>query len=452
MSSSCDLPPFAQEFIEAHPPSRPVVRAFHRWLKSTHRPLRQLVQREVEVFLLRFPRKSPTNTQRQNRGRALRYFDWLLSRNLLGFDPRCAWPRSNFPLPVPATHFIESLVPTTKASTVNGYRTALRQFHIWLDSQSVTLAALDRDTIARWLQWLHSRGLHPSTRTSAIIQVRMYLRWLDERGLLAHPADFLIRRSDFPKLPQYLPRPLPPDVDANLQARLARSECMYKLALLLMRRTGLRIGELVNLSYGCIRTSPKGERFLKVPLGKLDNERLVPLDKRTLRTLNKLRRMGARRRTLLLEHAPGRPARYDYLREALRNAVAGLSDAEPVTPHRLRHTYATTMLAGGMSLVAVMRLLGHKDYRMTLRYAAITDETVLAEFAAALESNKHRYDAPGMLPPLLDPDPAKQLSDLARQLLARVQDDHLDVAKARNLARRLRRLATEVRRLEKRSH
>lgn len=442
------LPPFAQEFLESHPQSRAAVSAFHRWLSASHRPVRQLGKQELEVFLLRFTIK-PTASKRHARTRVLRYFDWLHSHGLLALDSRCAWPRSDFPLPPLAIQFVESLVPVTKQSTVNGYVTALRQFHIWLNAQDSTVEKLDRDTISRWLQWLHARGLHASTRVQAIQQLRTYLRWLDERALLAHPADFLIRSSDLPKLPQYLPRPLPPDVDAALQRRWARSDNVYMLGLLLMRRTGLRIGELINLPYGCLRTDPRGNRLLKVPLGKLNNERLVPLDKPALKTLNKLRRLGARRRNFLLEDPPGQKTSYQLYRDALHIASQGLHDHEPIVSHRLRHTYATTLLAGGMSLVGVMRLLGHKDYRMTLRYAAITDETVLAEYTAALDRNKHRYDTPVVLAPSFETDPANQLVELARHLLTRAHDDRLDPAKTRNLARRLRRLASEVRRLQK---
>lgn len=443
------LPPFALEFLESHPQSRAAVSTFHRWLSASHRPLRQLQKQELEVFLLRFTIKPQTPSKRQARTRILRYFDWLHSRGLLALDSRCAWPRSDFPLPPLTTQFVESLVPVTKPSTINGYVTALRQFHIWLNAQGSTVEALDRDTVSRWLQWLHARGLHASTRVQAIQQLRTYLRWLDERSLLAYPADVLIRSSDFPKLPQYLPRPLRPDVDAALQKRWARSNNVYMLGLLLMRRTGLRIGELINLPYGCLRTDPKGNRLLKVPLGKLDNERLVPLDKPALKALNKLRRLGVRRRSFLLEDPPGQKSSYQLYRDALRIASQGLQDDEPIVSHRLRHTYATTLLAGGMSLVGVMRLLGHKDYRMTLRYAAITDETALAEYTAALDQNKNRYDLSALLPPSFEPDPANQLSQLARHLLLRAHDDRLDPAKTRNLARRLRRLASEVRRLQK---
>lgn len=443
------LPDFAQEFLESHRAARGSIRIFHRWLKASYRPIRQLEQHEVETFLARFAGKAPSVGQRRQRGQLLRYFDWLHSRSLLGFDPRRAWPRSNFPLPELAAQFVESLVPVTRKSTVNSYRTTLRQFHIWLSAEHSTIAALDRDALSRWLQWLHVRGLHPSTRIHAIQHVRAYLRWLEERSLLSRPAETLIRSSDLPRLPQYLPRPLSPDVDAALQRRLGRSESIYRLGLLLMRRTGLRVGELISLRYGCIRTDPKGNRLLKVPLGKLDTERLVPLDRPTLKVLNKLRRIGTRRRTFLLERSPGQKTQYILYRQALQDASRDLVDDERITSHRLRHTYATALLAGGMSLVGVMRLLGHKDYRMTLRYAAITDETVLAEYSAALDHNKHRYDSVAMLPPPLDADPAKQLTDLARHLLMRAQDDQLDPTKTRNLARRLRSLASQVRRLEK---
>ena len=186
-------------------------------------------------------------------------------------------------------------------------------------------------------------------------------------------------RSDLPKLPQYLPRPLSPDIDVLLQKRLRQSRCRLQLGLLLMRNTGLRIGELLRLSHRCVRSDTRGHNFLKVPLGKLDTERLVPLDAKTLRLVRRLQRLG-RWPPRLLSRVRRSP--HSLLRDeaALRKACHGLTTPEPITSHRLRHTYATTLLAGGMSLVAIMRLLGHRDYRMTLRYAAITDETVVTEY------------------------------------------------------------------------
>lgn len=446
---SASLPAFAEEYLLVQPASRPIVRSFHRWLQSSGRALLQLQQQEIEPFLLRFVNRSRSPAQRRQRTLLLRYFDWLHDRKLLRFDPRYAWPRSDAPLPSPVPEFLASLAPTHKESTVRGHQSTLRAFYIWLRARGASLESLDRTCISHWLEWIHLRGHSASARTQSIQQVRTYLRWLEERAILAQPADELIRRSDFPKLPQYLPRPLPPHVDAQLQRRLARSNSIYKLGLLLMRRTGLRVGELIKLPYSCIRVDPNGNKMLKVPLGKLDTERLVPLDRLALRVLNKLRLLGTRRRVFLLEISPGKPTRYSDYRDAIRKAAHDLKTDEPITTHRLRHTFATALLAGGMSLVGLMRLLGHKDYRMTLRYAAVTDETVLIEYAAALDKSARRYETRPATAPEPNLDPAKQLTELARLLHGRIADHQLNPTKARQLIRRLRQLAREIRRLDR---
>jgi hypothetical protein len=214
-----------------------------------------------------------------------------------------------------------------------------------------------------------------------------------------------------------------------------------------MRRTGLRVGELMTLPHQCVRADHAGNVFLKVPLGKLATERLVPLDPKTAKLVSRLRREGPRKRSLLLVSSSGERTRYEFYRQALATACRGLTFAEPMTTHRLRHTYATSLLGAGMSLPSVMRLLGHSDYRMTLRYAAVTDSTVTAEFAAAMAHTAERYPTlttSSAIPASLDP--VKTLVDVARYLHKRVDDQGLDRRKARAIAQRVRRLHADLRR------
>ena len=100
-----------------------------------------------------------------------------------------------------------------------------------------------------------------------------------------------------------------------------------------------------------------------------------------------------------------------------------------------------------MSLPSLMRLLGHTDYRMTLRYTAIADSTVAAEFAQALQRNAERY--PSVIratpPSSSTPDPMKTLSDVAKYVQKRTEDDALDRQTGRALVRRLRRLRADLR-------
>jgi site-specific recombinase XerD len=443
--ATCTLTPFATEYLKSQPAARDVVRQFDRWLKASFRSIRQLDVPEIELFLQQLSKAPGKAHAARQRHLALKYFDWLHAQDFLRFDPRCAWPRSNFPLPLHAQRFLDLLRPTHKIQTVRGHQTSLRQFHIWLNAHHCALADLDRTRVESWLAWLHARGLAACSRINIIQQVRAYLDWLEEQGVLV-TSSTLIRRSDLPKLPQYLPRPVSADVDAELQRRFRSSGCPRQLGLLLMRRTGLRIGELIALPCNCVSTDPAGNTLLKVPLGKLATERLVPLDPFTAKLVARLQRNGSRKRSFLLITASGRKTDYREYREALNKACAGLSFQEPMTTHRLRHTFATQLLSAGMNLPSVMRLLGHTDYRMTLRYAAITDSTVFTEFDSALQHNAKRYPTV-VAPTPPTTNPIRALPDLVRYVQNCAHEKQLDSRKALLLVRRIRRLQADLRKM-----
>ncbi|SRR6266540_2714669 len=444
---SAPLTHFAAEFLHTKPAARVVVRQFDIWLKASCRPIRQLESSEIELFLQSLAKTSSSDSVRASRRAvALQYLDWLHARQLLSFDTRCAWPRSNFPLPPQAQRFLELLKPTHSLSTVRSFQTSLRQFHIWLHANGTSIVGIDRIKTEAWLQWLHARGLAACTRVHVIQHIRAYLEWLQDEQLLPVATSELVRGSDLPKLPKYLPRPVSPDLDALLQRRFKSSGCTYQLGLLLMRRTGLRIGEVAKLPFNCVRNDHAGNVLLKVPLGKLNTERLVPLDPKTAKLVSKLRREGPRKRTLLLVSADGRKSSYHRYQQALKKACHGLTFTEPMTTHRLRHTYATSLLAAGMSLPSVMLLLGHTDYRMTLRYAAITDSTVFTEFAAALARSAERYPTVvATKTASSNPQPLTMLLDVARHLKKFAADNARDPSVTRLLVQRLRRLHADLR-------
>ncbi len=347
-------------------------------------------------------------------------------------------------LPPLARKFLASLVPTFRPATVHCYTFSLRKLHGWLDPRDLTPECLTRAQIERWFQWLHAAGLHPSSRRHILVESRAYLRWLGERRRMRTDPDELIRKSDFPKLPQYLPRPLNAEVDRELQRRLAVSQDPTAWALLLMRRTGLRIGELRNLEYHCVRTD-KRRSLLKVPLGKLNNERLVPLDATTLEMVHRLQATGPRPRAWLVPGAGGARAPYDRIRRALTTHSRDLPEPNRITCHRLRHTFATEMLGAGMSLVGLMRLLGHRDYHMTLRYAAITPEVVDDEYTKALERLATKYQLSAQKPRRdEEPEPGELLDQLTRWLRKHVSSPQ----PLRALLKRIERLRDEVRNFE----
>jgi integrase len=252
--------------------------------------------------------------------------------------------------------------------------------------------------------------------------------------------DDLIRGNDLPKLPQYLPRPLTAHADRELQHRLANANEPGAWALLLMRRTGLRIGELRNLEYHCIRADQR-RPLLKVPLGKLNNERLVPLDAVSVELIRRLQSTGLRSRSWLVPGLGGARMSYDRIRRLLKSHCHDLSDPVRITSHRLRHTYATEMLGAGMSLPGLMRLLGHRDYHMTLRYTAIMSETVSKEYDEALAQLATKYQLPTRTQAAESaPEPGRILEDLSRLLRK-----HLSSRQSiRALLKRIARLRHDV--------
>jgi len=275
----------------------------------------------------------------------------------------------------------------------------------------VSLAELDRQRhIEPWLQAIaqarhHHYGtpLSASERRSRILTVARMLEDLADWGWAEAPGRRLVSSRDIPRLPRLprpLPRYLPPQADQRLVATLEASPNRLRAdALLLLRATGLRIGELLDLELDCVHEVPGQGAWLKVPLGKLDTERMVPLDEETLELVDRI----------VAHRSPGRPLRHprtgrlvefllthqgrrvskEVLRDELHRAAAE-AGLEPVTPHQLRHTYATALVNAGVSLQALMALLGHVSAEMSLRYGRLFDATVRADYERALALAKQR--------------------------------------------------------------
>ena len=442
-----ELPPPARQFLRTSDGrrARRIVYAFHHWLAQRQLTVDKLTADHFEQLFadLRNP-AVPKRTSRKHRQAARAYLQWLHDRALIGFDPEPLL--RPYPLPPLAREFMASLAPTLRSGTCENYTTSVRRFYRWLDARQLDPRRLTRRNLVPWFQQLHAEGLDPATRRSILLKVRTYLRWLNEHQRLRSVPDDLVRSTDFPKLPQYLPRPLTAEADRELKRRLRSSKEPRAWALLLMRHTGLRIGELRRLEYHCLRFDG-GRPLLKVPLGKLNSERLVPLDDDSVELIRRLQSIAPRSRPLLVPGARlGRPASRGWLERYLKDHHRDLPDPARITSHRLRHTYATEMLSAGMSLPGIMRLLGHRDYRMTLRYTAITPELVADEYAKALVQLATKYRLPP--PPIPNRAPATDPDELLDHL-ARWLRNHVPSSRppSRALLKRIDRLRREVRNL-----
>lgn len=305
--------------------------------------------------------------------------------------------------------YLERKLGTCHVKTVSGLATRLAHFGRFLaeiDPELQSLGNLGRQRHTE--PYLNSVAMASSVITGApittaeqarrVLAVSNFLSDITEWGWDDAPVRQLIFRSDMPRLPQPLPRYLPVDADRRLGEVLERSR--HRLAadaLLLARACGLRIGELLDLELDCVHEVPNNGAWLKVPLGKLDTERMVPLDEETLAIMDRIVATRAPGQPLLHPRTKkpcqflfthhGRRLSQSAVRAELTRAAetAGIGH---VNPHQLRHTFATAMVNAGVSLQALMALLGHVSAEMSLRYGRLFDTTVRAEYERALDLAK----------------------------------------------------------------
>lgn len=326
--------------------------------------------------------------------------------------------------------YIDARAAVLRPKSIEKLTSALAIFGEFLGSRFPELtstAQLERHHIEAFMSWTatragrgshdHVRQVGPATIAHAVITLRAFLDDIAAWGWVQSPPRRLVFPTDIPHQPELLPRALPPDVDAAVMAAVAGlADPFARAGLTIMRGTGLRIGELLDLELDCIVDYGPSGSWLRVPLGKLNNERAVPLDAPTLAVLDGW--FDQRQHQRALPHPrDGRLADFVFvergrhlgvsrLQSGLRHAVtaAGLTgtDGQPlrVVSHQLRHSYATSLVNAGMSLQALMALLGHRSPEMTIRYARLASPTLRSAYDQAIGKMRQ-------LLPIAPPGPAQ---------------------------------------------
>ena len=287
---------------------------------------------------------------------------------------------------------IQNLATVLRPTTIQLYRGAAKTFLSYLQAQWPNVcrpSQLRRDPhILGWLRSLceRQRPLANRTRAERIIQVRRLIRDLETSSDPARTD--LFAPGDYPPLDRYLPKPLSPEDDQRLQRRLIERATLRSKALLILRATGMRIGECRRLAVDSLRNLGQDQWAVRVPLGKLHTERWVPIDDSTRAIFESIlaQRPSVPRRSdpgFLLLQESGRPASYQVLRNELIVAAREAGCSVQPTPHQMRHTFATEMLRAGASLPAVKVLLGHQSLEMTMRYVQVSQVDLQREYHQA---------------------------------------------------------------------
>jgi integrase len=236
----------------------------------------------------------------------------------------------------------------------------------------------------------------PNYRRQRLGTLRTFFDRIIEWDWPDAPARTPIFSTDLPRPDEPLPKFLD-DADA---ARLARSisteaDPLRRLALELLLHTGMRVGELCMLETDAM-VQIGDSWWLRIPVGKLHNDRYVPLTPHLAGLLATWLAHHHDNGTGLLLTNQGRPLNRHAVTRMLNRAArrAGIGH---VHPHQLRHTLATQAINRGMRLEAIAELLGHRTLRMTIRYARIANRTVADEYHAVSAKVEALYNAPNIL-------------------------------------------------------
>lgn len=270
------------------------------------------------------------------------------------------------------------------ANSIAAYRRDLEDYAAFLAARRSGLQAATADDVRAYLADLETRGLARTTTARRLSAVRQMHHFLHSEQLApANPTATV----EGPRQPPPLPKSLVPDDVARLLStagelaaraegatrfRALRLQCLVEL----LAATGLRVSELVGLKYSGLQV----EREFLTIRGKGGRERMVPLSQRAQGVLHTY--MHALRQQqdeqpvwLFPSHgASGALTRQHFALELKALARAAGIDAARISPHVLRHAFATNLLSHGADLRAVQQMLGHADVSTTQIYTHVQTE------------------------------------------------------------------------------
>lgn len=267
----------------------------------------------------------------------------------------------------------DGLAPTSLES----YRRDLTQFALWLKSRGFGLLTADAANIQSFLaERTLKQGIAARSLARQLTALRRYYRWLLRQG----------QRSDDPTLnieTPRLPRPLPKNLnEAEVEALLAAPDLTTaqgvrdRAMLELIYASGLRVSELVGLPYSAIQMQMGVVRVM----GKGRKERLVPTGEIALDWLTRYLReargelLNGRISDALFVTARGAAMTRQAFWYRIKHYAATAAIRAPISPHTLRHAFATHLLNHGADLRVVQMLLGHADISTTQIYTHVARE------------------------------------------------------------------------------
>lgn len=275
--------------------------------------------------------------------------------------------------------YLEYLKVVKKYSikTINSYRDDLIEYNEFLGNNFKNILNIDRQVVDKYLKYLYERKLNKNSICRKLSSVRGLYNYLVREEQI---TENYFNNVSNPKKEQYLPKFLS-ESEKNKIFNVCNDntpiEQRDKLIIELLYATGLRVSELVNIK---LEDIDKKEQIIKV-LGKGSKERIVIYNNHTKRALEDYLSDGyhefnKKNSGYLIINKNGDKLSDRYVRNIINKLVQKAGLNIKISPHTIRHTFATDMLEEGADLVTVKELLGHESLNTTSIYTHITNEQI----------------------------------------------------------------------------
>ncbi len=264
-------------------------------------------------------------------------------------------------------------------NSIESYSSDLADYGDFLEKNLITMGRADTTVILAWLVHLTQKGLSSKSRARHLITIRGFYKYLiSEKHLSVNP----VKDVDIPKIGQSLPKIMSvQEVEMLLNVGdLTKPKELRNIAMMeIMYGAGLRVSELiflklqdVNLDAGLLRVMGKGSKERIVPIGT----KAKAITREWIDTARPLVLKNIPSHYLFVARAGKPMTRQAFWKITKKNAsLAGIS--QNVTPHTLRHSFATHLLEGGADLRSVQTMLGHSDISTTQIYTHISKEYLI---------------------------------------------------------------------------
>ncbi|MGD8605904.1 MAG: site-specific tyrosine recombinase XerD [Myxococcales bacterium] len=257
--------------------------------------------------------------------------------------------------------------------TVDAYASDLVRFGTWLDEQQAELERVDEAHVAGYLVALSQAGSSARTQARALSSIRGFFRFLvQDKRHKRDPTELLEGPRLLRKLPDVLTRD---EVVRLLQAPVGSKPNRVRDRAMLhtMYAAGLRVSELVGLDLGDVNL----EDGFVIVLGKGNKRRLVPIGAHARAALSDYLSEVRPKWALAASRAcfvtaRGKPMTRQGFWKIVKKYARAVDITKPISPHKLRHSFATHLLVGGADLRSVQTMLGHADLATTQIYTHVT--------------------------------------------------------------------------------